>query len=77
MTDRKILAFPAPKRAAVFRVMTEEQSEWYWAGRIDSITDALGGTPYWEASAGKRPGSPENPAEIVTLWRKRKPTSPD
>jgi hypothetical protein len=75
MSEGKIVAFPrkTPIRNLVHREMTEDQRQWYWAGRIDSLIEAMGHTPTWQSSAGKRPGAAGGPAEIVTLPRKRKP----
>jgi hypothetical protein len=74
MTKGKIVALPHQRRSAVR--MTKEQSEWYRAGRIDSLIEAMGHTPTWQSSAGKRPGAPGGPAEFVPLRlrRKRKPS---
>jgi hypothetical protein len=63
-----IVAFPVQKQEVK---MTKEQRSWYWAGRIDSVIEAMGHVPTFQSSAGKRPGAPRGRAEVIKLPRRK------
>jgi hypothetical protein len=46
-------------------IMTEEQRQWYWAGRIDAVAQHLGITPCFAFAAGTPPRKKAVPAVVV------------